>query len=140
MLQLVLSETASKKLKELIERPDPDTGKAVGNAEDTYVRVFVAGGGCSGFRYGMALDHNVHEGDEVIQHDGIKVVVDAMSKEFVDGSSVDYVESVQGSGFAITNPNNVSTCGCGQSFNRKGEGDPDESGGHHGHEGHAHEA
>ncbi len=138
MLQLALSETASKKLKELIERPDPETGKALGSVQDTYVRVYVAGGGCSGFKYGMALDHNVHEGDEVVQHDGIKVLVDAMSKEFVDGSSVDYVESVQGSGFAITNPNNVSSCGCGQSFSRKGEAAPDEGEGHH--HGHAHEA
>ncbi len=137
MLELALSETASKKLKELIERPDPETGKPLGTPQDTYVRLYVAGGGCSGFKYGMALDHTVHDGDEVLQKDGIKVLVDPMSREYVDGSAVDYVESVQGSGFAITNPNNVSTCGCGQSFSRKGEAAPDEAEGHHGH---AHEA
>ncbi len=129
MLQLSLSEAASKKLKELIARN--------GTAEDTYLRVYVAGGGCSGFRYGMALDNKLHDGDEVIQDSGIKVVVDSTSKEFVEGSSVDYVESVQGSGFSITNPNNVATCGCGQSFSRKGEAAPDQSAGHHDH---AHEA
>jgi len=131
MMQLSVSETASKKLKELIAKN--------GTLEDTYLRVYVAGGGCSGFRYGMALDNKVHEGDEVLQDGGIKVVVDPTSREFVDGSSVDYVESVQGSGFSITNPNNVASCGCGQSFSRKGEGAPDQAEGHHGH-GHAHEA
>jgi len=132
MLQLALSETASKKLKELIERD------GVGNVEDTYLRVYVTGGGCSGFRYGMALDKKVHEGDEVLKNNGIRVVVDTNSKEFIDGSSVDYVETVAGSGFTISNPNNWSTCGCGQSFNKKGEGAPDESG-EHAHE-HAHDA
>ena len=132
MLQVALSEAASKKLKDLIAKN--------GTEADTYLRVYVTGGGCSGFRYGMALDNKVHEGDEVVQGDGIKVVVDAGSKEFIDGSSVDYVETVAGSGFTISNPNSWSTCGCGQSFNKKGEGAPDESEGHHGHEGHAHEA
>ena len=131
MLQLSLSETASKKLKELIVRD------GAGDVGDTYLRVYVTGGGCSGFRYGMALDKKVHEGDEVIQNNGIKVIVDGNSKEFIDGSSVDYVETVAGSGFTISNPNNWSTCGCGQSFNKKGEGAPDESG-EHAH-GHAHE-
>src|SRR5439155_500111 len=82
MLQLALSETASKKLKELIERD------GVGNVEDTYLRVYVTGGGCSGFRYGMALDKKVHDGDEVFKDNGIRVVVDPNSKEFIDGSTV----------------------------------------------------
>ncbi len=128
MLQVALSETASKKLKELIEKN--------GTLEETYLRVYVTGGGCSGFRYGMALDSKVHEGDEVVQDNGIRVVVDPNSKEFIDGSAVDYVESVAGSGFTISNPNNWSTCGCGQSFNKKGEEAPDAQA--QGHGGHAH--
>jgi len=134
MVQLTVSETAAKRLKDAIQKPDPDTGKPLGTPEDTYIRVFVRGGGCSGFQYGMALDHTVHEGDEVVQNDGVKFIVDATSKEFVDGSTVDYVESISGSGFAITNPANEATCGCGQSFSRKGEAAPDASEKH----GHAH--
>src|SRR3989442_2290352 len=131
MMQLSLSDSGSKELNELIVRD------GAGDVGDTDLRVYVTGGGCSGFRYGMAVDKKVHEGDEVIQNNGIKVIVDGNSKEFIDGSSVDYVETVAGSGFTISNPNNWSTCGCGQSFNKKGEGAPDESG-EHAH-GHAHE-
>lgn len=125
MLQVTLSEGATSKLKELI-------GKH-GTVEETYLRVYVTGGGCSGFRYGMALDNKLHEGDQVLQNNGIKVVVDQNSSEFIDGSSVDYVESVAGSGFTISNPNNWSTCGCGQSFNQKGQEAPDQTPGHHAH-------
>ena len=129
MFQVILSDNAVGKLKELITKN--------GTAEDTYLRVYVAGGGCSGFRYGLALDNKVHEGDEVVQASGVKVVVDPNSREYLDGSSIDYVESVAGSGFMVSNPNNWSTCGCGQSFNRKGEAAPDAQEGHHEHA-HAH--
>ncbi|OGS62210.1 MAG: hypothetical protein A3K59_10535 [Euryarchaeota archaeon RBG_19FT_COMBO_69_17] len=127
MFQLLLSENATSKLRELIAKN--------GTAEDTYLRVYVAGGGCSGFRYGMALDNKLHEGDEVFQANGIKVVVDPNSAPYLDGSSVDYTESVAGSGFVVSNPNNWSTCGCGQSFSPKGEAAPD---GTEGHRAHAH--
>jgi iron-sulfur cluster assembly protein len=137
MIQVTLTETAANKVKELIQRNDPETGKPLGTPEDTYLRMYVAGGGCSGFRYGLALDRNVQEGDEVVQVHGLKVLIDANSKEYLDGSSVDYAESVAGSGFLVSNPNNWSTCGCGQSFNPKGEAAPDAQEGHHGH-GHAH--
>jgi len=129
MFQVILSDNALGKLKELITKN--------GTAEDTYLRVYVAGGGCSGFRYGLALDNKLHEGDEVVQASGVKVVVDPNSREYLDGSSIDYVESVAGSGFMVSNPNNWSTCGCGQSFNRKGEAAPDAQEGHHEHA-HAH--
>jgi len=125
MLQFVLSENATGKLRELM--------KQNGDAEKTYLRVFVAGGGCSGFRYGMALDEKLHEGDEVLQSNGIKVIVDKESAPYIDGASVDYVESVAGSGFVVSNPNNVSSCGCGQSFSPKGEVAPDQAEGHHAH-------
>lgn len=125
MFQLLLSENATSKLRELIAKN--------GTAEDTYLRVYVAGGGCSGFRYGMALDNKLHEGDEVVQANGIKVVVDPNSAPYLDGSSVDYTESVAGSGFVVSNPNNWSTCGCGQSFSPKGEAAPDATEGHRAH-------
>jgi iron-sulfur cluster assembly protein len=124
-MQITISENAVAKLKELISKH--------GTAEDTYLRMYVAGGGCSGFRYGLALDNKLHEGDQVIQADGVKVVLDQNSLEYLDGSSVDYVESVAGSGFMVSNPNNWSTCGCGQSFNPKGEAAPDQQAGQHAH-------
>lgn len=129
MFQITLSENAVGKLRELITKN--------GTADDTYLRMYVAGGGCSGFRYGLALDNKIHEGDEVVQANGVKVVIDPNSREYLDGSSIDYVESVAGSGFMVSNPNNWSTCGCGQSFNRKGEEAPDAQEGHHEHA-HAH--
>ena len=129
MFQITLTDTASAKLKELIEKN--------GSAESTYLRVYVAGGGCSGMSYGLALDNKVHEGDEVLQNNGLKIVVDPNSREYVDGSNVDYVESVAGSGFLLSNPNNWSTCGCGKSFTQKGEEAQDASESHHGHA-HAH--
>lgn len=133
MPQITLTDNAVTKLKELI-------GKH-GSTDDTYLRMYVAGGGCSGFRYGLALDNKLHEGDEVVQANGVKVVIDPGSKEYLDGSNVDYAESVAGSGFLVSNPNNWSTCGCGQSFNRKGEAAPDTQEGHHEHaHAHSHEA
>lgn len=125
MFQITLSDPAVSKLKELITKN--------GTAEETYLRMYVAGGGCSGFRYGLALDNKVHEGDEIVQASGVKVVIDPNSREYLDGSSVDYVESVAGSGFMVSNPNNWSSCGCGQSFNRKGEEAPDAQEGHPAH-------
>src|SRR2546426_12805196 len=135
MIKLTLTETAANKVKELIQRSDPETGQPLGSIEDTYLRMYVAGGGCSGFRYGLALDRKIHEDDEVVQVHGLKVLVDGNSKEYLDGSSVDYAESVAGSGFLVSNPNNWSTCGCGQSFNPKGEEAPDQ---HEAHPAHAH--
>jgi len=129
MFQLTLSDNATSKLRELISKN--------GTLENTYLRVYVAGGGCSGFRYGMALDNKLHDGDEVIQASGIKVVVDPQSAPYLDGSSVDYMESVAGSGFVVSNPNNWSTCGCGQSFSPKGQEAPDQTEGHRAHA-HAH--
>lgn len=128
MALITLSEPAANKLKELILKH--------GTMEDSFLRVYVAGGGCSGFSYGLALDNKVQDGDKVIHENGVKVVIDDKSAEYLDGSSVDYVESIAGSGFMISNPNNWSTCGCGKSFNPKGQGAPDSHEGHH----HGHEA
>lgn len=122
MLNVTLSETAVTKLRELIGQH--------GTTEGTYLRMYVAGGGCSGFRYGMALDNKLHEGDEVVDANGIKVVADPNSLQYLEGSSVDYMESVAGSGFVVSNPNNWATCGCGQSFTPKGEEAPDKTEAH----------
>ncbi|TLZ44119.1 MAG: iron-sulfur cluster assembly accessory protein [Methanobacteriota archaeon] len=72
MIQVTLTETAASKVKELIQRNDPETGKPLGTPEDTYLRMYVAGGGCSGFRYGLALDRNIQAGDEVVQSNGLE--------------------------------------------------------------------
>jgi len=92
------------------------------------LRIWVAGGGCSGLSYGMALDDGQPEdGDNVFDHDGIKVYIDPFSLQYMDGSSVDYVDDLMGGGFKIENPNAVSSCGCGSSF--KTEGSEGEGGG-----------
>src|SRR3972149_6145877 len=122
MVNVSLSETAVNKLRELIGQH--------GTQESTYLRMYLAGGGCSGFRYGMALDNKLHEGDEVVEANGVKVVVDPNSLQYLDGSSVDYMESVAGSGFVVRNPNNWATGGCGQGFPPEREEAPDKSEAH----------
>ncbi len=89
------------------------------NLEGYALRVFISGGGCSGFQYGMALEGNIRENDTATEFDGVKVVVDEVSVNYLRGATVDYVESVMGNGFKIDNPNAVSTCGCGSSFRTK---------------------
>jgi iron-sulfur cluster assembly accessory protein len=83
------------------------------------LRIFVQGGGCSGFQYGMALDNNFRETDRVAEMHGVKIVVDEVSVDYLRGANVDYVEDVMGSGFKIENPNAVAACGCGNSFRTK---------------------
>ena len=79
------------------------------------LRIYVQGGGCSGFSYGMVLDEAADE-DQILDIDGVKVIVDPMSLRYLEGAEVDYKEDLMGGGFAIKNPNAKSTCGCGQSF------------------------
>ena len=83
--------------------------------KDGGLRIYVQGGGCSGFSYGMVLDE-VTEDDEVFEEQGVKVIIDPMSLKHLDGAQVDYKEDLMGGGFAIKNPNATTTCGCGQSF------------------------
>jgi iron-sulfur cluster assembly accessory protein len=80
------------------------------------LRVSVEAGGCSGMEYGMAFDDKKDD-DEIVRHDGVEVIIDPMSASFLKGSVIDYVDSLQGSGFKINNPNVHSSCGCGRSFN-----------------------
>ncbi len=84
-------------------------------SEDAGLRVGVRGGGCSGFQYALALDES-RDGDQVFEDHGIRLIVDAASLQYVDGSVVDYTESLMGAGFEVKNPNVVAACGCGSSF------------------------
>jgi iron-sulfur cluster assembly protein len=101
-----ITDTAAGKLRELL---------ASQTEADQVLRVAVKGGGCSGFQYALALDKRKEE-DHVFEHNGVSVVVDKVSMQFVFGSEVDYVEGLQGAGFAVNNPNVVAACGCGSSF------------------------
>jgi iron-sulfur cluster assembly protein len=102
---VTVSDTAADKIRELV---------ASGEQEQA-LRVAVRGGGCSGFQYALALDRPKDE-DHVFQHNGVSVVVDKTSMQFVFGSQVDYVDGLQGAGFTVNNPNVVAACGCGSSF------------------------
>jgi iron-sulfur cluster assembly protein len=86
------------------------------NAAGKPLRVYVEAGGCSGMEYGMAFDDRKPD-DEVVSQDGVEVVIDPMSLNFLNGSIIDYIDNLQGSGFQIKNPNVHSSCGCGKSFN-----------------------
>lgn len=85
------------------------------------LRVFVSGGGCSGLQYGMAFDDNVRPGDDVIEQDGVRVLVDDFSAPHIRGSEIDYVDGLMGAGFTVHNPNAVHSCSCGHSFDTGGD-------------------
>ena len=103
---ITMTSAAEDKVRELLKQEnDPTLG----------LRIFVAGGGCSGLQYGMTLDEE-QEGDTAIAIGGFKVFVDDMSLGYITGSEVDYVDSLMGAGFTVNNPNAVSSCGCGHSF------------------------
>lgn len=80
------------------------------------LRVYVEGGGCSGFQYGFDLEQDVEEDDFVVERDGVRLVIDPMSYQYIVGSEIDYREDLQGSQFVVKNPNSTTTCGCGMSF------------------------
>lgn len=104
---VTVTESAIAKVRSLIEEE--------GNPE-LKLRVYVTGGGCSGFQYGFTFDEALADDDSVVERDGVKVVVDAMSYPYLVGARVDYEEGLQGAKFVIQNPNASSTCGCGSSF------------------------
>lgn len=83
------------------------------------LRVFVSGGGCSGLQYGMAFEAEAHENDEVLEVDGVRLLIDPTSLLYLQGAVIDFVDSLMGGGFRIDNPNAVSSCGCGHSFKTK---------------------
>jgi len=104
---LVFTNAAASKVKKLIAEE--------GN-ENLKLRVFVTGGGCSGFQYGFTFDENIQDGDTQVENDGVAVVVDPMSFQYLTGAEIDYKEDLEGSMFVIRNPNATTTCGCGSSF------------------------
>jgi len=86
------------------------------------LRVFVAPGGCSGLQYGMTIEDNAEDGDEIIETDGVRLMVDNFSAMYLQGAEVDYVNSLMGGGFTVHNPNAVASCACGHSFDTGGNG------------------
>ena len=91
------------------------------------LRVFVSGGGCSGMQYGMAFEESPRDFDKVVTVDGVRLIVDPTSLMYLQGATVDYVDSLMGGGFRIENPNAVSSCGCGHSFRTSNEGESSDS-------------
>jgi iron-sulfur cluster assembly accessory protein len=112
---ITLTDKAAEKINELLADQPEGTDQAL--------RVAVRGGGCSGFQYALAFDKK-RDDDHVFEHKGVAVIVDKVSMQFVFGSEVDFVDGLQGAGFAVNNPNVVAACGCGSSFQVKEE-EPD---------------
>ena len=104
---LVFTDSAAGKVKPLIEE--------AGNPE-LKLRVFVQGGGCSGFQYGFTFDEVVNDDDTTLDKDGVQLLIDPMSFQYLAGAEIDYKEDLEGAQFVIKNPNASSTCGCGSSF------------------------
>jgi iron-sulfur cluster assembly accessory protein len=102
-----LTPVAVAKVKEIMDQQNP---------RPAALRVAVVGGGCSGFQYHMAFDNNQNSTDNVVEVDGLKVLVDQMSLMYLNGVEIDYIETLEGAGFKFNNPNVKSTCGCGSSF------------------------
>ena len=104
---LVFTDAAAQKVSQLIQEEDNPGLK---------LRVFISGGGCSGFQYGFTFDEAVEEGDSSIENQGVTLLVDPMSVQYLMGAEIDYKEDLQGAQFVIRNPNATTTCGCGSSF------------------------
>ncbi len=104
---LIFTSSAAAKVRELIS----DEGNP-----SLMLRVFITGGGCSGFQYGFTFDENITDGDTVVENDGVKLLIDPMSFQYLTGAEIDYTEGLEGAQFVIRNPNATTTCGCGSSF------------------------
>ncbi len=104
---LTFTDSAAQKVRQLIEEEGNDNLK---------LRVFVTGGGCSGFQYGFTFDENEQEGDTRVENGGVTLLIDPMSFQYLGGAEIDYKEDLSGSQFVIRNPNATTTCGCGSSF------------------------
>lgn len=105
--EVVMTDAAAEKVRKLIEEEGNPNLK---------LRVVVSGGGCSGFQYGFEFDENINENDTQVEKNGVIMLVDRMSQQYLGGAEVDYLEGLEGSRFVINNPNATSTCGCGSSF------------------------
>ena len=104
---LIFTDAAAKKVKSLIEGEDNPNLR---------LRMYITGGGCSGFQYGFTFDDQINDGDLTIENQNVGLVVDPMSLQYLIGGTVDYTEGLDGSRFVVQNPNASSTCGCGSSF------------------------
>lgn len=104
---LVFTDNAATKVKQLIEEE---------GSNDLKLRVFVSGGGCSGFQYGFTFDEVTNEDDTIVEKNGVMLLIDPMSFQYLVGAEIDYQEGLEGAQFVIKNPNATSTCGCGSSF------------------------
>ncbi|HEX9802419.1 MAG TPA: iron-sulfur cluster insertion protein ErpA [Gammaproteobacteria bacterium] len=104
---LIFTDSAANKVKTLIEEEGNDNLK---------LRVYVTGGGCSGFQYGFTFDESVNEGDTAVEKNGVTLLIDPMSYQYMVGAEIDYKEDLEGAQFVIRNPNATTTCGCGSSF------------------------
>jgi len=104
---LNFTDAAANKVKQLIEEEKNDKLK---------LRVFVSGGGCSGFQYGFTFDEDINDGDTTVENAGVTLLIDPMSYQYLVGAEIDYSEGLEGSQFVIRNPNATTTCGCGSSF------------------------
>jgi iron-sulfur cluster insertion protein len=106
-VDLTFTDAAANKVKSLIEEE---------NNTNLKLRIYISGGGCSGFQYGFSFDENVGEGDVIVENDGVSLVIDPMSYQYLTGAEVDYTEGLEGAQFVVRNPNATTTCGCGSSF------------------------
>jgi len=113
MTDINVTELAATKITEIL---------AEESKQESGLRVFVQGGGCSGFQYGLMIEEAPGAGDRVIESNGIRLFVDPISIRYLKGAQVDFVDSISGGGFTIKNPNARSTCGCGQSFTTEDTG------------------
>ena len=104
---LLFTDSAATKVRQLIEEE--------GN-ESLKLRVFIQGGGCSGFQYGFTFDEEMNEDDTVMEKNGVQLLIDAMSYQYLVGAEIDYKEDLEGAQFVIQNPNAATSCGCGSSF------------------------
>ena len=104
---LVFTDAAAIKVKSLIEEEENP---------NLMLRVFISGGGCSGFQYGFTFDESLNDGDTMVENCGVKLLIDPMSFQYLGGAEIDYSEGLQGAQFVIRNPNATTTCGCGSSF------------------------
>jgi iron-sulfur cluster insertion protein len=105
--QIVITDSAARRIAAL---------KAQEEAGDAFLRIAVSGGGCSGFQYGLTFDEETNPDDLVFEHGGVRVVVDEVSLDLLNGAEIDFVEDLMGASFQIRNPNAASSCGCGNSF------------------------
>ncbi len=118
--QITLTSPAVEAVRDLLNKR---------NLQGHALRVYISGGGCSGYQYGMGLESNIRDEDCVFEQNGIKVVVDEVSINYLRGATIDYIDEIMGSGFKIDNPNAVSTCGCGNSFRTANDSGEEGSGG-----------